>query len=265
VILRALVPSDSPEVDTDAENSGADLDRLYEPHRRRWVRLNLVASLDGGVRGPDGTSDGLTTSADRRILASIRRQADAVLVGAATVRSEGFRVPKTARLAVVTASGEFGAAVVDPLVAHRVTIYCPAEHESRIARGRLASGSPGISVVGLPARGGAVDVRSLIVAIRASGAESIVCEGGPSTAGALLDHGLVDELCLTTSPVLTGRQASLPGESDAPGPTFGGRGGTRLSLTQLLTDDSGALYARWRILPSPVVPACLTPTDPPEL
>ena len=55
--------------------------------------------------------------------------------------------------------------------------------------------------------------------------------------------GLVDELCLTTSPLLTAALLPmLPGVASE----------RRLRLSQLLVDESDALYARWSV---PVRPA----------
>ncbi len=238
MILRGLVPAGCPDVDLESPTAGRQLAAIYAPPMSRWLRTNLVAGVDGGARGHDGTSDSLASPADRRILGAIRRAADVVLVGAATVRAEGFRVPKTARLAVVTASGDVGSATLAPHDAQRVTVFCPASARDRIA-GRLAeAGVWDDRVVGLSASEGVIDVSELVSELRATGAESIVCEGGPRLAGGLLDAGLVDELCLTLSPVLAGSS----------GPVFAGGGtGATLALSGLLSDADGMLYGRWRV------------------
>lgn len=51
---------------------------------RPWLRANMVAGLDGGAR-LDGLSEGLSSSADKRIFGVLRALADVVLVGAETV------------------------------------------------------------------------------------------------------------------------------------------------------------------------------------
>ncbi|HXR43558.1 MAG TPA: dihydrofolate reductase family protein [Pseudolysinimonas sp.] len=66
---------------------------------------------------------------------------------------------------------------------------------------------------------------------------SVVCEGGPSVVRALLDAGLVDEVCLSTAPLLTGTDF----------PAFGGAGAAEWELTQLLVDDAGYQFARFRV------------------
>jgi riboflavin biosynthesis pyrimidine reductase len=64
----------------------------------------------------------------------------------------------------------------------------------------------------------------------------IVCEGGPSVVAQLLEAGRVDEVCVTTVPVVVG---------GAPLPPFGRATAPGLTLTQLLVDDVGVGYARF--------------------
>ncbi|WP_181134458.1 dihydrofolate reductase family protein, partial [Rathayibacter sp. AY1D5] len=66
----------------------------------------MIASVTGSSTGSDGTSETLTNRVDRTILGVVREQADVVLVGAASVRAEGYRVPRRVPLAVVSASGD---------------------------------------------------------------------------------------------------------------------------------------------------------------
>src|SRR5690606_14521112 len=88
--------------------------RLRELYRRdagaRGIRVNLIASIDGSAQGDDGTSASLSSRADRAVLGAIRAESDVVLVGAATLRQEGYLVPRTARLAVLTVSGDLASA-----------------------------------------------------------------------------------------------------------------------------------------------------------
>ena len=79
---------------------------LYQPPAPDWLRINLIVSVSGSAAGPDGTSESLTNRTDRRILGVIRRQADLVVVGAASVRAEGYRIPATATLGIVTGTGD---------------------------------------------------------------------------------------------------------------------------------------------------------------
>src|SRR6516162_9477532 len=55
----------------------------------RWVRANMVASLDGAA-SVEGRSGGLSNEADQQVFAMLRAHADVLLVGAGTARAEGY-------------------------------------------------------------------------------------------------------------------------------------------------------------------------------
>jgi riboflavin biosynthesis pyrimidine reductase len=78
--------------------------------------------------------------------------------------------------------------------------------------------------------------------LRRRGRTRILCEGGPALTGTLLHDGLVDELCLTLSPLLAGfghRRIS------------DGWGVDPLSLRLLtLIESDGMLLARYAVLDS---------------
>ena len=59
------------------------------PDDKAWLRVNFVSSLDGAATR-DGRSGGLGDDADHRVFDLLRRPADVVLVGAGTVRTEGY-------------------------------------------------------------------------------------------------------------------------------------------------------------------------------
>jgi riboflavin biosynthesis pyrimidine reductase len=49
-----------------------------------------------------------------------------------------------------------------------------------------------------------VDLAAMVAGLHARGATQLLCEGGPHLLGALVAADLIDEMCLTVSPVLTG-------------------------------------------------------------
>ncbi len=59
---------------------------------RPWVNVCMVSSLDGTI-AVDGNSGRLGNANDTGVLHGLRRLADAVLVGAGTVRIEGYHEP----------------------------------------------------------------------------------------------------------------------------------------------------------------------------
>ena len=240
MILSRLRPPAEP-IDLDAADARDRLLEAYRPAYPDWLRLNLVTSVDGSATGSDGTSETLTNPADRVILGVIRELADVVLVGAQSVRAEGYRVPKRSPLAILTASGDLSGHRLERDAASRVIIVGPA---AAIARSRASLGE--VESIELPDAGRA-DPRSVIAALRSSGHRSIVCEGGPQLAAQLLVADLVDELCLTTSPALIG--SGLPAFGAARFPQ------RPLQLTSLMLDERDALYARWRLSAGEAAPA----------
>lgn len=225
-MLRSLLPGQEADVGLD------DLADLYRPPRERWLRLNFIASVNGSVAGPDGTSESLSNRTDRRILGVIRRAADVVLVGASSVRTEGHFLPRSAPLAILTGSGDLtGHRIPVDVAPGRIIVVCPPDAVGSV---HASLGGAAIDVIELP--GPRIDPAAAVTALHRLGHESIVCEGGPTLAAQLLDADLVDELCLSTSPQLLPLRAAL---------TPGLVAATSLRLEQLLLDDESTLYARW--------------------
>lgn len=207
---------------------------LYETPQELWLRINLIASVNGNAAGADGTSHELSNSTDRRILGAIRRLSDVVVVGASSVRKEGYFLPTSAPLAIITGSGDLtGHQIPSDVDETRVIVLCPPEARETLAR---SLGGTLVTVVTLP--GPRMNVVAIVEALRARGYDSIVCEGGPSLAAQFLDACVVDEVCLSTSPLLNNTNV----------PVFQGLSHSkRLRLTQLLVDPGSVLYARWQV------------------
>lgn len=230
-------------VEASTDEGRARLRELYAPPAADWLRLNLISAVSGDAAGEDGTSDTLSNADDRAVLAAIRDLADGVLVGAASVRAEGYRVPRSARLVVLTARGDLSGHRIDPERADRVVVACPAAAVDRVTETLGADVAARAVVLVVDDDHGVVAPATLVDRLRGHGLRSLVCEGGPSLAGQLLHDGLVDELCLSTSPVVIG--SGLP--------VFGRErfDPSRLSLSQLMMDDQSALYARWLVEDGP--------------
>ena len=83
--MRRLLPDPAPEPDDAA------LLHSYAPPSGTdpFVRFNFVSSIDGAAT-LGGLSGELGTAADKRVFMLLRRAADVILVGAGTVRAEGY-------------------------------------------------------------------------------------------------------------------------------------------------------------------------------
>jgi riboflavin biosynthesis pyrimidine reductase len=237
VIIRRVHPGVDAPLDLPAQQHR--LDALYAAARPEWLRLNLVSSIDGSVAGVDGTSQTLTRGADRRVLGAIRRASDLVLVGASSFRGEGYLLPKAVPLAVVTATGDLtGHGMPAAVESGRLLVLCPRSAVDTVRRTLAVTGA---DIIELEDDGTAtpIDPAAMVATLRDRGLRSIVCEGGPVLAGRLVAAGLVDELCLSTSPTIGGPTLQMLGGVDLDP--------VALELRQLLVDDSGVSYARWTL------------------
>ncbi|SDY45636.1 Pyrimidine reductase, riboflavin biosynthesis [Micromonospora pattaloongensis] len=203
---------------TDPLDDGALAD-LYRPDPATpALRVNFVTSLDGAVE-LDGYSAGLSGGPDKRVFGVLRMLCDALLVGAGTLRQEGYRalrlseprrawrrahgLPEFPTLVVVSASLELDpaqAAFADAPVRPLVLTHAGAPERRRAALAPVAD----VLTIGKDA----VDLPAALAELRARGHRQVLCEGGPRLFGTLTAADLVDELCLTVSPLLTGPGAS---------------------------------------------------------
>src|SRR5690242_5336553 len=115
--MRLLL--DSSNTLAPGENvDAAALADLYVAPARRWLRANFVATLDGAANGPDDRSGSINTEADHVVFDLLRRLTDVVVVGAGTVRSEGYpslraEDPSAPVLVVVSHQGQLPPSVAD--------------------------------------------------------------------------------------------------------------------------------------------------------
>jgi riboflavin biosynthesis pyrimidine reductase len=231
--MRRLLPYDHPET---AARSEVDLEAAYAyPSAealagRPWVRANFVMAADGSFAGPLGLSDGISGPADKRVFGLLRRLADVVVVGAGTVRAEGYG---PARLPIAVVTNRLHLDLEHPLFTqaeHRtivITSELPGEERLAAARAVADVVVAGEQLVGMA---------SAMAALSERGFRRILTEGGPMLFGEVVATGLLDELCLTLSPVLAGGPAGLLDGIPLPQPV-------PLTTGHLLEED-GLLFAR---------------------
>jgi 5-amino-6-(5-phosphoribosylamino)uracil reductase len=196
----------------------SDLAELYRPPFRRWVRSNMVLSLDGNFAGSRGSSRELSSAADLRVLLLLRALSDVVVVGARTavgekykslrVREEFTEITEVApRLCVVSGSLDISAAE-DFLrnSAQRPVIITKRRNDHQWQSNLLNLQEVADIVVSENALSGSFIVDTL----RNLGLEQILCEGGPSVLNLMAQDSTLDEMALTLAPIVVGQTPTQP-------------------------------------------------------
>jgi 5-amino-6-(5-phosphoribosylamino)uracil reductase len=247
VEFRELLP-ESDRVDVGSLLAGLDLAGAARPGRP-YIVANFIASADGRAtfRGKSGA---LGDPADRVLFHGLREQVDAVFAGTRTLMIERYgriiRDPEARRrreqegrtaeplAVVVTRSGEVPFDI--PLFAEpeaRVALFCrmPVDISEAAAQIDLVELDPG-----------ELTMTTVMRHLRSDfGIRALLCEGGPTVFGSLLDERLIDELFLTLAPKLVG---------GGPSPTISS--GTELMELQPMRvvwalEHDSSLYLRYRL------------------
>ena len=252
--VRRIHPQPTGDIDT------AEIvldDARPAPPGRPWVLVNMVASLDGATN-VGGRSGKLGGPSDRRMFRALRGCADMILVGAGTVRAEGYRPPRTPEDTIATRRSIDGQDERPRLVV--VSASLDLDPNASLFAARESTDPPPIvaTVTTAPTSRRAllepvaeivacgetrVDLTGLLAVLDNVGARTVLCEGGPDLNHQLVAAGLVDELCITVSPGLTGGVGGHHGSLLA-GPPLSAT--TRLSLDRVLTED-GFLFCRYLV------------------
>src|SRR5919106_1762157 len=250
--MRQLLPS---------FHEDADPARGYgDPPRRNggsrpYVLVNMVSGVDGGTT-TDGVSGGLGSAADRRIFAVLRSAADIILAGAQTVRAERYGPPEVDETLAAGRRARGQAEVPAIAVISRslrldwASPLFSATRRAPLVIAPASAGAGALAPAAHAAEGGVagderVDVAEALDQLGRRGAAVVLCEGGPTLIAELLEHDLVDELCLTLSPVLLG---AAGGNRITGGAVFDHP--HRLSLTHVFEEDD-FLFLRYALTPTP--------------
>lgn len=262
--MRRLGPGSAPALAREELFDAYALETLGAPH----VRMNFVESADGAVT-LGGRSGALGGATDRELMQVLRTMADVVLVGAGTVRVEGYGGVRVSDddvawrrerglddqpvLAVV--SGRLDLEPDDDVFADAVRrpFLLTTDAAARARGGLFAPVADVVTCGGAgptrpEARGdapassgggaGTVDLSVMLAELAARGGTRVLCEGGPHLFGSLLEAGLVDELCVTIAPRVVGGVAGriVRGASEAD---------RRFALAGVVADDEGFVFLRY--------------------
>lgn len=198
-----------------AELDGAgDLESFYELPPVRHLRADFVVSLDGAAE-IEGRSGPLGAPADRAAFMAMRAVADAVLVGAGTVRAENYGSvklddevqrrreargqPRLPPLVLVSRRG---------LLETDARVFTGGQAPILLTTRKALSGRPELGEVADAVACGdeEVDLHYAMDHLAERGLRRVLCEGGPSLLNSLIAEGLVDEMCVTISPLIAGPQ-----------------------------------------------------------
>jgi riboflavin biosynthesis pyrimidine reductase len=191
--------------------AGLGLRTRPAPPGRPRVVAAMIGSADGRA-AVAGRSVGLGHPQDRALLRALRATADAVLVGAATVRAEGYanlldpeHVDARVRaglaprpvVAILTRSG---------MVPWEVGLFAEPDVSVVVCSGAEVSVPAGIAADVQVAP--VAEPAAALAALRERcGAAVVLCEGGPRVLHAVASDGLLDDLVLTIAPLLVGGDA----------------------------------------------------------
>lgn len=185
-------------------------------NKRPFFTLKLGLSLDGRIADHTHSSRWITGPEARKEVQSMRRAADAILVGAGTIRHDNPSLwprPDRGRIPwrVIVAGKNplpFSAQVFTDAHRQQTLVAVPKGWQPACAR-KLRT--MGVTVLELPPRR---FLHRLAAELGQLGILHVLCEGGGRLAGALLQAHLVDELCVFLSPMLIGGTVGAMGQTE---------------------------------------------------
>ncbi|MFC7361129.1 dihydrofolate reductase family protein [Nocardioides astragali] len=223
--------SEHLELQRLADLSDEELAEVYAPPAEPWFRVNFVSTADGAAQGSDGVTKSINNAPDKRVFDALRARADCLVVGAGTLRAEAYKVP---RLPLVVVSRSAGVPPTLGDAPRGRILMATVASAGGLAAAREQLGEENVLVLGEDE----VDLVELRTTLAERGWAEQLCEGGPALFADLLAAGVVDELCWTVVPTLTGGEALRM--------TRGAEVEVALRPVLLLEQD-GTLLGRWLV------------------
>ena len=221
---------------------------LHRDPSRPYVLIKIVSSLDGRTT-VGGKAAPIGSETDRQVMRSLRSKADAVMIGANTLRAERLSLGLDGTAAsqplavILTNTGNV------PLESYlirserqRVLVVVPEDCPEDSVVGRLRGQAEVLRAPTTPC--GSIDLEGALKVLKAEyGVDLLLIEGGPTLNHALISRNLADELFLTLAPKLLGGDALTILDGPALAATD-----VRLLSAQLVGDE---LFLRYSLQGSP--------------
>ena len=219
---------------------------------RCWIRGNMISSLDGSST-KDGRSGGLANINDRAIFSIIRQSADIIIVGASTVLIEEYsnvclsinqqnerkkygqsNIPQ---IAVITTSSKLKKSdKFFSLNKKQVPFVFTSANNFINTQKRLNMSAEVVNVSSKnPEK---IDFFTIVKFLAERKFFRILIEGGPFILGKLMEKNILNELCLTISPILIGGKSKRIAISTK-------QLEVRMQPLSLLMDNEGYFYIRY--------------------
>jgi riboflavin biosynthesis pyrimidine reductase len=212
---------------------GPELAALYGQLRmpahpdRPHVFTNFVASVDGvvAIDPPHGTGADVSggDARDRSVMGLLRAVADAVVVGAGNLRAEADPVWTAERICPEHASAwaALRAALHKPPAPLQVVVTGSGDVDlsravfsgavplllvtTATGAARVVAQKKGLPVAVPPPGAGWIPLRAVLAAAGLGPGALVLVESGPTSTARYFEEGAIDELFLTSAPLLLGR------------------------------------------------------------
>jgi 2,5-diamino-6-(ribosylamino)-4(3H)-pyrimidinone 5'-phosphate reductase len=175
---------------------------------RPYVLINMVSSLDG-MTTVHGKAARIGSETDRQVMRTLRSKADAVMIGANTLRAErlslGLDEPAESQPVAIVLTNTGALPMESHLIRHerqRVLVLVP-ENLPENTVSRLRRHADVLRVPTTPR--GPIDLEGALEILKAEHAvDLLLVEGGPTLNHALISRNLANEFFLTLAPKLLG-------------------------------------------------------------
>jgi 2,5-diamino-6-(ribosylamino)-4(3H)-pyrimidinone 5'-phosphate reductase len=223
---------------------------------RPFVSINMAMTADGKITSARREEPRFASRYDKKIMDRLRAEADAVLVGAGTLRADDppLHVRDPEMIAYRRSLGK-----PDGLVNVLVTASASIDPASRFFSDAMAQDRIVATVEDAPADRlerlrvhasvwtvgrGSVDLAELMSRLKSRGIERLLVEGGGELNWGFVRDDLVDELYVTIAPaILGGRNA--PTLCEGEGLAMNERRRLRLVSTEIV---DGEIFCRYEVL-----------------